>query len=224
MCAGCEKRLAGVAAPDPFRNKKGSTGGAAGPQRAATTAAKLIASRRMAHSFAGTSRGCEMCGARTALDRNNRSYALCQTCAYAKGLCPMCGRVKVLDVSMYRQSEGAGRVAAQEERRRREEMEGRGEERGKRKLADGGAAGAGDADGTTTTTKKKKKKKTEDDAAAAPRAEEEAATRAGGWEFDEASGYHYDPASGYYFDARSKMYFHASAGEWLTEPIPIAPS
>lgn len=54
---------------------------------------------------------------RTTRDKTYRRFKLCQNCAHSKGLCPMRGFVKVLDVSMYRQS--AGNTVVQKEKKKK---------------------------------------------------------------------------------------------------------
>ena len=54
---------------------------------------------------------------RTTRDKTYRRFKLRQICAHSKGLCPMRGFVKVLDVSMYRQS--AGNTVVQKENKKK---------------------------------------------------------------------------------------------------------
>ncbi|WVF73024.1 hypothetical protein IAT40_007842 [Kwoniella sp. CBS 6097] len=109
VCKKCEKKLTGVAAPDPFQPSSSTR---------KIGENKLLSARARASPYAkpGASSGG---GGGGVLGKKGATYGggkcidckqsvqpqynRCQKCAYKKGLCAMCGQM-VLDVRGYKQS------------------------------------------------------------------------------------------------------------------------
>ena len=106
VCDDCKSRLSTLAAPDPFKRNDaralstdGQATSTAGPSRnvAANT---LLRKGIRSNPYMNCCKICKM-----KVQQNDAQY--CTICAYAKGLCAICGK-QVLDTSMYKMSEGGG--------------------------------------------------------------------------------------------------------------------
>ena len=93
VCDDCRSKLSTVAAPDPWR--AGSTSSSAVRR---VDENKLLRKGVRQNPY---SHVCKICKQKTS--QNQAQY--CSTCAYAKGVCAICGKV-VQDISMYKMSEG----------------------------------------------------------------------------------------------------------------------
>ena len=93
VCDDCTKQLSVISAPDPW--KQGSSG--CGPGRLVNEN-KLLRKGIRSNPY---SNSCKIC--KLKCQQNNAVY--CTICAYAKGLCSICGKV-VQDTRMYKMSEG----------------------------------------------------------------------------------------------------------------------
>jgi cysteine-rich PDZ-binding protein len=93
VCDDCTKQLSTISAPDPW--KQGSSSG--GPGRLVNEN-KLLRKGIRSNPY---SNSCKIC--KLKCQQNNAIY--CTICAYAKGLCSICGKV-VQDTRMYKMSEG----------------------------------------------------------------------------------------------------------------------
>ena len=93
VCDDCTKQLSVISAPDPW--KQGSSG--CGPGRKIDEN-KLLRKGIRSNPY---SNSCKIC--KLKCQQNNAVY--CTICAYAKGLCSICGKV-VQDTRMYKMSEG----------------------------------------------------------------------------------------------------------------------
>jgi len=93
VCDDCTKQLSTISAPDPW--KQGSSG--CGPGRLVNEN-KLLRKGIRSNPY---SNSCKIC--KLKCQQNNAVY--CTICAYAKGLCSICGKV-VQDTRMYKMSEG----------------------------------------------------------------------------------------------------------------------
>eukprot|EP00128_Syssomonas_multiformis_P010515 Colp12_sorted_trinity150504_noHs@34642 len=99
VCEKCEKKLAKVAAPDPFRNRdKATTSSASGsstPQESRRLNENKLLSSKSKLKAAGrstpysVSSKCKIC--KTVCHLAGAVY--CQGCAFKKGICAMCGRM-----------------------------------------------------------------------------------------------------------------------------------
>ena len=93
VCDDCTKQLSTISAPDPW--KQGSS--SYGPGRLVNEN-KLLRKGIRSNPY---SNSCKIC--KLKCQQNNAVY--CTICAYAKGLCSICGKV-VQDTRMYKMSEG----------------------------------------------------------------------------------------------------------------------
>jgi protein-arginine kinase activator protein McsA len=93
VCESCAKSLTRLAAPDPTSRAAAtsSLGGVGAQRRLAQN--KLASRNARANPYASA---CKACGLKT--QQHNAKY--CSSCAYTKGLCPVCGK-QVLDTSSY---------------------------------------------------------------------------------------------------------------------------
>lgn len=120
----------------------------------------------------------------------------------------MCG-IKVLDVSMYRQSEGAG-YAAKHDKIRREEIavqEDLDKIENIREVDIRKKETINSRDLSRKTTQSENVRDTQ---------QETKPTQ--GWEFIKDSGYYYDRQSEYFFDPKTKLYYHNAIGKWISDP------
>ncbi|KAL1510636.1 hypothetical protein AB1Y20_006936 [Prymnesium parvum] len=95
VCDDCKSKLSSLATGDPF--KGGSSGGPASSRQATNTLLRRgVTSNPYGHHCSICKQRCQVQGA-----------TFCTICAYAKGVCAICGK-QVLDISMYKMSEGGG--------------------------------------------------------------------------------------------------------------------
>lgn len=100
VCADCESKLSRVSAPDPWKSGSRNTN-ETGRRVGESKLGKSFAARRF-NPYA-TSR-CSVCKQSAA--QNGAKF--CQPCAYAKGVCAICGK-QVLDTRFYNMGDGAAR-------------------------------------------------------------------------------------------------------------------
>ena len=106
VCSKCEAKLAKLAAPDAWKEGSRNVAGGRDGGRVVGENKALSSSRR----FSPYSCKCTVC--RQSLHQQG---LYCQTCAYAKGVCSMCG-VQILDTAMYKMSGGGDPAAAAKRR------------------------------------------------------------------------------------------------------------
>ncbi|WFD03421.1 hypothetical protein MOBT1_002110 [Malassezia obtusa] len=112
VCAKCEKTLSKTATADPFRNRNPAgflvpSGSAARPGTARGVHAPPAGARKVGENkllsksnrFSPLDAKCKICKQRVTQER----ATYCQSCAYKKGLCAICGK-QILDTSRYKQS------------------------------------------------------------------------------------------------------------------------
>jgi len=92
VCQKCEKKLATVICPDPWK------AGARNTNEAGRKASNTLLTKKTERMGKTYIRKCRLCKQKL----HNAGY-YCQDCAYKKGICCMCG-TKVLNIKMYRQS------------------------------------------------------------------------------------------------------------------------
>ena len=92
VCDDCTKKLSVISAPDPFKKMDGP-----GATRAINEN-KLLRKGIRSNPYGNA---CKIC--KLKCQQNNAIY--CTICAYAKGLCSICGK-QVQDTRMYKMSEG----------------------------------------------------------------------------------------------------------------------
>ncbi|ORX88015.1 cysteine-rich PDZ-binding protein-like protein [Anaeromyces robustus] len=96
VCKKCEKKLATVICPDKWKDgSKNTKVGSAGRK---LNENKLL-SKKYKNKFAPYENKCRICKSRV----HQEGSHYCQSCAYKKGICAMCGK-QILDVSQYKQS------------------------------------------------------------------------------------------------------------------------
>ncbi|KAL3929953.1 MAG: hypothetical protein SGPRY_001739 [Prymnesium sp.] len=95
VCDDCKSKLSSLATNDPF--KGGSSGGPASSRQASNT---LLRKGVRSNPYGNH---CKVCKQRCQV----QGAMYCTICAYAKGICAICGK-QVLDISMYKMSEGGG--------------------------------------------------------------------------------------------------------------------
>ncbi|XP_062502692.1 cysteine-rich PDZ-binding protein-like isoform X2 [Corticium candelabrum] len=104
VCAKCEKKLAKIATPDPFRVKASKSSGASasssstGPSRRVNENKALTGKKTRFQPYRQFNR-CRIC--KQNVHQPQANY--CQGCAYQKGICAMCGK-QLLDVKNYKQT------------------------------------------------------------------------------------------------------------------------
>jgi hypothetical protein len=94
VCDDCKTKLSVLSAPDPW--KSSSSGGSS----RLIDENKALRKGARANPYGNCCKICKM-----KVQQNNATY--CTMCAYAKGICAICGK-QVLDTSMYKMSEGGG--------------------------------------------------------------------------------------------------------------------
>ncbi|XP_065833287.1 cysteine-rich PDZ-binding protein-like [Oscarella lobularis] len=95
VCQKCEKKLARLGAPDPW--KSGSRGTIEGGRRVNEN--KVLTGKKTRFQPYQKFNQCRIC--KCHVHQPQAHY--CQGCAYKKGICAMCGK-QLLDVKDYRQS------------------------------------------------------------------------------------------------------------------------
>lgn len=95
VCDDCKSKLSSLATNDPF--KGGSSGGPVSSRMATNT---LLRKGVKANPY---SNHCKICKQKCQV----QGAMYCTVCAYAKGICAICGK-EVLDITMYKMSEGGG--------------------------------------------------------------------------------------------------------------------
>jgi len=200
-CGDCERKLGKVAAPDPWKSgsrNNNETGRAFGENKALSKGFSM----RKHNPYAGSS--CLVCKQSVP-----QSGKYCQTCAYAKGVCAMCGK-QILDTRMYAMGDStAGKGRKVHDPR---DYHPAGWQPEAPAAEEGGAS----------TSRRKKARKT----AAAPSAEPSGQLKGSvparlleaGWQLDPGSGYYYSLAAQAYYDSHSGMYF--VGGVW-TSSLPL---
>jgi len=101
VCDKCEKKLKHVVTPDPWRMAGRST---ASDKSSGTSGGRKINENKAltgSNRFdpLGKMKKCKICQAKI----HQAGAYYCQTCAYKKGICGMCG-TKIQDTKAYRQS------------------------------------------------------------------------------------------------------------------------
>eukprot|EP00965_Chrysotila_dentata_P156726 5178248-Pleurochrysis_carterae.AAC.2 len=96
VCEDCKSKLSVISAPDPW--KDGSRGSSSGSAARKINENKLLKKGIRANPYGNA---CKIC--KLKCQQNCAMY--CTICAYAKGLCAICGK-QVLDTTMYKMSEG----------------------------------------------------------------------------------------------------------------------
>ena len=95
VCDDCTKKLSTLSAPDPW---KGASSGIAGGAARRVDENKALRKGVRSNPYGNCCKICKM-----KVQQNHATY--CTQCAYAKGICAVCGK-QVLDTSMYKMSEG----------------------------------------------------------------------------------------------------------------------
>ncbi|PVZ99840.1 hypothetical protein BB558_004125 [Smittium angustum] len=95
VCNKCQKKLGKVVTPDKW--KEGSSNYKIGVNR--KIGENKLLSKPSSSRFAPYMKKCKLC--KSALHQEHSNY--CQSCAYKKGICAMCG-AQVLDTSKYKMS------------------------------------------------------------------------------------------------------------------------
>ena len=93
VCDDCKSQLSVVSAPDPWK-----AGSASSSAHRKIDENKALRKGVRANPYGNCCKICKM-----KVQQNNATY--CTMCAYAKGICAICGK-QVLDTSMYKMSEG----------------------------------------------------------------------------------------------------------------------
>lgn len=96
VCSKCESKLAKLAAPDPFKDgsRNSVIGGGRDGGRPINENKALTSAKRARTDGYGSA--CSVC--KSSLHQHG---LFCNKCAYAKGVCSMCG-IQILDTTMYR--------------------------------------------------------------------------------------------------------------------------
>jgi len=92
-CADCQKKLGTVICPDPWK---------AGARNTLESGGRKVNENKLltkAKRFTPYNKVCRLC--KMQVHEDGATY--CQTCAYKRGICAMCGK-QILDTSMYKQS------------------------------------------------------------------------------------------------------------------------
>lgn len=95
VCATCEKKLTKVACPEKWRDSKSDKTGESSGRKVNEN--KLLTGKSRYQPY-----GQKKC--KTCKQNLHQDGLYCQSCAYAKGICSMCGKV-LMDVSKYKQSQ-----------------------------------------------------------------------------------------------------------------------
>ncbi|KAG2433137.1 hypothetical protein HYH02_012838 [Chlamydomonas schloesseri] len=94
VCQACEKKLSKVACPEKWRDSKSDKQGESSGRKINEN--KLLSGAKRYQPY-----GQKKC--KTCKQNLHQDGMYCQACAYAKGLCSMCGK-QMLDVKSYKQS------------------------------------------------------------------------------------------------------------------------
>ncbi|CUT98969.1 Cysteine rich PDZ binding protein [Echinococcus multilocularis] len=96
VCEKCEKKLVKIATPDPW--KAGSRAAAVKGPRRLNENKLLTAKKGRYNPYSKAFRKCRICG--QSVHQPEAHY--CQSCAFKKGICAMCG-VRLVDTTNYNQ-------------------------------------------------------------------------------------------------------------------------
>uniref|UniRef100_T1GFK2 Cysteine-rich PDZ-binding protein n=1 Tax=Megaselia scalaris TaxID=36166 RepID=T1GFK2_MEGSC len=99
VCAKCEAKLSKIVTPDPWKAGARNTTQAGGAGRKVNENKALTSYKDKANPVGTSFKPCRIC--RSKVHQAGSHY--CQSCAYKKGICAMCGK-KLLDTKNYRQS------------------------------------------------------------------------------------------------------------------------
>jgi hypothetical protein len=94
VCGDCQKKLTRVITPDPWKDGARNTTESGGRKIGEN---KLLTKTKRFSPLGLTA--CKLCKGKI---HDNGIY--CQTCAYKKGICSMCGKKVLDDVAQYKQS------------------------------------------------------------------------------------------------------------------------
>lgn len=95
VCTKCEKKLSKVICPDKW--KDGSNNNTEGGGRKVNEN-KALSKKKRWQPYGQSLTKCKICKSNL-----HQEAQYCQTCAYSKGVCAMCGK-QILDTSQYKQS------------------------------------------------------------------------------------------------------------------------
>ena len=98
VCDDCTRKLSTLSAPDPWKMAGGSASGGVGGATRRIDENKALRKGIRSNPYGNCCKICKM-----KVQQNHATY--CTQCAYAKGICAICGK-QVLDTSMYKMSEG----------------------------------------------------------------------------------------------------------------------
>ncbi|CAM9477522.1 unnamed protein product [Heterosigma akashiwo] len=96
VCGRCEEKLSRVIVPDKWKDGAQNTG-----EKQVSGKTNMLLTKKgkgKARRFTPLERACRICKQKVA---QNAHY--CQECAYAKGICAMCGR-RILNTKEYKMS------------------------------------------------------------------------------------------------------------------------
>merc|ERR1712168_1691615 len=96
VCEKCQKKLGKVITPDPWKSGARNTTEGGGRKIGEN---KALTSKKNRFSPYGSFEKCRIC--KCSVHQQGSHY--CQSCAYKKGMCSMCGK-QVTDTKNYRQS------------------------------------------------------------------------------------------------------------------------
>ncbi|XP_059480470.1 cysteine-rich PDZ-binding protein [Neocloeon triangulifer] len=97
VCAKCEAKVAKIITPDPWKAGARNTTEGGGRK---INENKALTSRARANPYGGTKfEKCRIC--KSKIHQQGTYY--CQSCAYKKGICAMCGK-KIIETKNYKQS------------------------------------------------------------------------------------------------------------------------
>mmetsp|Transcript_9089 Transcript_9089/g.8012 ORF Transcript_9089/g.8012 Transcript_9089/m.8012 type:complete len:100 (+) Transcript_9089:36-335(+) len=96
VCDKCEKKLDKIVTPDAW--KDGARNITKGKDGGRSIGGNSMLAKKKSYSYDPLAAKCKNCKC----NLNGKSI-YCQSCAYAKGICSMCG-VKILETKFYKQS------------------------------------------------------------------------------------------------------------------------
>lgn len=97
VCDNCEKKLSKLVTPDPWKGDNSKNGSS--EKRKINENKALTSSKNKFNPLSRTLAPCRIC--RQKVHQEGSHY--CQSCAYKKGICAMCGK-KLLNIKNYKQS------------------------------------------------------------------------------------------------------------------------